>query len=450
MKSRSTRSTGRSAGSVGIVVLALRPPRGCDSACHACLLTYDTHHHVRILDRHEGLKVLSQSFIDGLGLPDQQRILGAATAVEFEPIELALARELHSANVLRLVLAGDPDEWELEAWPLRRQLARWMQDQLLVQLVIPASVMKRIDPASRNKLAAWSDADGIQIVQVPDSDVAVQGGWLLAEIGSGGRHVRFAVFTFEALTPNERWGVGPSGAHVVRARVLHPLAPLPPSAGVRDGASLRVTPAGTVAALTIRSELDGPVDSVGHRFWDLTASAAPELSYRLVAGSKLRRAEYTDRYVRSPIGLRVVAEVLRALHERTARGLVGADVRLVTLPIDSRRVGVDSRWIWDDWAPGANRAVILGTALAQVGIKADVVELPSQRIPHARELQLEWDDGAAWTIRLDEGFGFLRSGQRITHDFHAADQAQGMALLKAKFTVGAQHTTYAYLFAGPT
>lgn len=44
----------------------LECPRRCDRACHACLLSYDTHHSADRLDRNAGLRVLSDAFLDSL------------------------------------------------------------------------------------------------------------------------------------------------------------------------------------------------------------------------------------------------------------------------------------------------------------------------------------------------------------------------------------------------
>src|SRR5690606_37424807 len=64
--------------------------RGCDRACHACLLTYDTHAHSERLDRHSGLAVLTDRFLQGLTLPAEAQAFGPETELEFEPLAVAL------------------------------------------------------------------------------------------------------------------------------------------------------------------------------------------------------------------------------------------------------------------------------------------------------------------------------------------------------------------------
>jgi hypothetical protein len=51
-------------------------PRGCDSACQGCLLTYDTQHHLDDLDRHRALSLLDETFFNALELPAALQAFG--------------------------------------------------------------------------------------------------------------------------------------------------------------------------------------------------------------------------------------------------------------------------------------------------------------------------------------------------------------------------------------
>ena len=50
--------------------------RRCDKACHACLVSYDTHHTVDRLDRHRALDILSDTFLAALDLPAEEQVFG--------------------------------------------------------------------------------------------------------------------------------------------------------------------------------------------------------------------------------------------------------------------------------------------------------------------------------------------------------------------------------------
>ena len=55
-------------------------PRKCDRACHACLISYDTHRHLKDLDRHQALAVLTVDFLAALELPIEDQLFGPTDA----------------------------------------------------------------------------------------------------------------------------------------------------------------------------------------------------------------------------------------------------------------------------------------------------------------------------------------------------------------------------------
>jgi hypothetical protein len=209
--------------------------------------------------------------------------------------------------------------------------------------------------------------------------------------------------------------------------------------------SLRSTPPGTAAALRIEAELDGGIGGFGERFWEVVLNVAPWLGERLASGMAIKEVVYHDRYVRSPLAMRSVIEVLKALRLRSKPAMQGTAVRLVTMPID--HPGHDYKWIWNDWAPVDDRYHVFAAAAAGVGLMGELETLPKYKAPHARELSIQWADGASWTMRLDEGFGFLRSRKQIPYNFAASSASQGAALVSATYEVAARHETHMYVFA---
>ncbi|MBV9108032.1 MAG: DUF1998 domain-containing protein, partial [Gemmatimonadetes bacterium] len=244
----------------------LECPRGCDAACHGCLLTYDTSYSAAELDRHAALAVLCDAFLAGLELPDADRVFGPHTALEFEPLPIALARELRRADHLRVLLSGAAEQWELEDWPLTERLARLAGDGVRIEIMIREDLLPALSSATRNRLAAWTDAGFAKVFLVLGNALPGEAARVIAEVGTARSHVRFAALAPSVLAPGPDWGVAPESALVVRARAAGPLPPLPAGADVQDGAKLRRRPSGDVAALTLRQELAGPVATFGDRF----------------------------------------------------------------------------------------------------------------------------------------------------------------------------------------
>lgn len=419
-------------------------PRQCDAACHSCLLTYDTHHHARELKRQAALELLSDRFWVGLQLPPWAQMFGAATALEFESLPAALHRELRRAQHLRLILAGDPGSWELEAWPLDEWLRRWSADGVITQLVVPESVLSSLDLPSRGRLASWTEA-GIAKISTSSGETPPEGeGRLIAEVGSTTRHVRFGVFEEAARTSAADWGVGSRGAYVVRGEFDGPLPPLEAHVRERTGTQLRGPAPGSAQAITLHHELDGPISDFGGLFWHNVLAAMPSAGEHFAAGEPLASIEYVDRYLATPLAMRLLTEVIRELHVRFPSALHGAAVSVTTTLPDQRR---NHAWIHDNWPQTADRGQVLAGVAAAFAAQATLGALPKAQVPHSRELRFTWANGRVWRIRLDEGFGFMRvAGPGIPFRFDQTEADQATALQHATFAVEGRIATTLYIF----
>ena len=59
---------------------------------------------------------------------------------------------------------------------------------------------------------------------------------------------------------------------------------------------------------------------------------------------------------------------------------------------------------------------------------------PLRQAAHHRELVLEWAD-ASWTLRLDQGLGFLSTPSQVHFSFDAPPEQQARELAQAEFVV---------------
>ena len=82
--------------------------KNCDTACHSCLLTYDTQHEVKRLNRHEAMAQISTQLLKGLSLPNELHFFGPESRLEFDELHFALYREMQRSDVdeLRIYLGG--------------------------------------------------------------------------------------------------------------------------------------------------------------------------------------------------------------------------------------------------------------------------------------------------------------------------------------------------------
>ena len=410
--------------------------RRCDKACHACLLSYDTHHAVDRVDRHRALDVLSDTFLAALDLPAEEQMFGPETRFEFEPIKLALQRGIPPADTVRLHLGGDASQWSLRDWTLSRDLLRWTQEGCRVELVLPRNV-DGIPRGERLQLAFWGRTLGVRLLR---GRVPRPGRPVLAELSSPGRAVTFAAQAIEALVPGPDWGVSGEGAHVVKGYTTDApttLAPVEPS-------QLDAPPPGQANRLALSDHLRAPINAVGPAFWQAIRTASPALSERLGRGLPIREVVYQDRYVRSPLVARILLEVFAELARAAGDGLHDARFRILTTPPNER--ASPGRQVQDDWTLAQDAKKTIEHLFHTASISASVVLRNAKRTPHERKLEITWDDGTRWHCHLDHGFGFVRTARTVSHSFSDSPQRQAKALAAATFDVDATGPGRAYVF----
>ena len=402
-------------------------PRRCDAACHACLLSYDTQHHVDVLDRNKGEALLSDTFLQALELDPRHRYFGDASRSEYQPLPQALRREARHQHVtkVRLVLGGEPASWDLSAWEMRTPFLAWAANGIEIELGVAPGVIDAIDEANRAALASLVEAS---VVSVRELDSLLQPRQIVAEVW-GREAVRWASEGGEARAPGPDWGV--SSVVLVRSRAHQALEEWTgPLIGV---AELRPAPpvGGNFHGVAIERQLAGDIRRFGHNLWRLVFEKVPQLQQRLAGGQSIQKISYTDRYLRSPLTVRLLVEVVAYLRASFPAALAErTPVEITTMRLE--RTNRRRPTLTGDWDDSRDRKEVLRMTLAEHGLSAAVTEVDRQQVAHHRGLTVTWNDGSSWRLRLDEGFGFLSDGRHPTNfPFHLKPDRQSQALLKA-------------------
>lgn len=422
----------------------LECPRKCDKACHACLLSADTQRVADDLDRKRVIELLSDAFMRGLELPEEMRFFGHASSFEFEPLITAIRRELGraSADRVRLVLAGSAVDWELDDWLAFDWIKSWATDGIRTEIAVPNSVFAHLDHSSRNRLAGWTEAGLARVFTVPDATLKTGSGFLIAEVGGKTSLMRFAVADESALVPSERWGSGSGDALVVRCVSDEGS----PQGDEQSASKLRVPPPGTAAMIEVENQLDGPISSLGDRFWYMVASDVPQAMVRIQAGTPIESIAYRDRYIPTPLVMRCVVEAIRGLADLAGQAING-DTRIEVITMIPEKEYSGGSLITDKWPNTVARGELFAAALNRIGFSGAFIEKPKKKTQHARELEIVWGDGERLLLHLDEGFGFIKSVSVPLYDFHAPLDEQAEELLKKDFQIGTWRRTRIYASA---
>lgn len=419
----------------------LECPRRCDRACHACLLTFDTQHKIEHLDRKRGLEALSPGVLAALDLPPEMHAFpGEANHYELEPIEVAIARELQrsGATDIQLYLGGAADDWDLEVWSLRDQVVRWSLAGTKVALCIEASTFESLHDVERSLLAALAELSDISVHKCSPPALAA-GARLVAVTSNLRQQTRWASLAPELPPPGPDW----SSSLQLVASTTSILASAPAEVALK-ASKIRKLPAHTLREIKITDEFDNrEIGAFGARFWRLVRLRAPGMAARLDGGAAISAIEYHDRYLRTPLAVRLFCELIFGLAKFPGAISRETHVQVFTLPCDARRLSRDR--ITDDWTRDSARRDVMRYVL-EPHVTLSLTCDQNRELRHARELKITWQDGQHMFLRLDEGLGFLEATARFEFGSHPEQQARALLMAAPRVTRHrARLATYMYV-----
>ena len=352
---------------------------------------------------------------------------------------------------IRIWMGGDPDLWDVEDFPLYRDILRWIDDERLVRLFVAPDTWTRLSEGDRHSLASLvtTGRGRIEVHQTPTPTTVSESGAVLAIAGETHLHVRWAVSEVTAAPMNDAWGRPPKDGQAIYARIEDALPRIQSKAMNVD--QLRPQHDDAVAILSIQKELDGRIEGFGSRFWSHVQNRCRPLKEQLEQGALLTRVTYSDRYIATPWALLLLREVLLDLvrqeraDSRTALRLLTRDLRRDLRP---SRYG---RSVSDQWQDDAARQSFFTHAFGKDRGRLrwrGPLELESGATPHFRELRLEWENGATWSLKLDQGVGYWRC--RPSSDFpfdknlHEQLQAINEMSKRCRAVSQGSHPTFVY------
>jgi hypothetical protein len=413
---------------------------GCERACPACLVLRDTARFAERLDRHAARTWLA-ALVEALVLPAEAKVFDGGENIMARvplPVELTRALDDDPVAALTLFLPGASAGWDLEKWwalPIVERLAREGREtkvladpRVLASLSFDVAQALRVlwDRSGRRlKIAAWADAP------TPSG--------LLATVTRQGT--------------TRAWAAPAGAAALVAAEppeavVKGVLASAPGEGSTFDPVSRADALRPTTHRLTIGADLDGDIAGFGRRFWRLLR-AQPGIAAALSASGGLARVTYTDRYLLSPVSVRLLYEVLAEL-----RGSAGArpsekpalTIRTLSARRDERP-GSPTR-VDHDWRDQAARDRVLRAVVAVAGYAAALETGERAQLPHARCLRIEGTSGAVELV-LDQGFGHWRPDGRIPFGFAGTDLTQATELVRSGFRIAGERERTTEIFVEP-
>jgi DEAD/DEAH box helicase domain-containing protein len=156
----------------------------------------------------------------------------------------------------------------------------------------------------------------------------------------------------------------------------------------------------------------------------------------------LAMLSYNDRYLRSPIVLKLLREFLLPLSEFSGGINNQTQVSIHTSQLSPNNLR-DCRLLFHDWRNSNDRRGVLENVL-NLKSPPKIKEKRNNEMPHARELHLTWQDGTKYKIRFDQGMGYWHVDRQsdASFPFDKPADIQSQHLLKANINIHAVSHDY--------
>ena len=388
-------------------------PKGCDSSCPHCVLDFDQRFEGGVLDRLAALEIITPAWLDTLRIPDHLRYFGDTSKIEVAGILPAVLREssLSDAVRTRLYVGGTAELADIAASSLRLLAYRLTALSRPVELVIETRLIDELAEADRYALASLADHPAIAIGLVSPLPSRL-GASILAEVVHGSYSVAWASADVGALSPNAQWGASDaplvvgmlSGGTSVSTTAIKVDAIRPKGADAGD------------REIVVHHEIDGPLQGIGRRFWDLIVHEHRGAS--LLAdenGPDVTSISYSDRYLFTPLSVALLVDVVSRLKE-----IVGADRwdnPVIAVTTTSTRSGGDNRTfntVFSDWPDIGVRDAVVKGAFEYMGLNTSVISSSKFSVQHGRLLEVQFSNGKILTVRMDQGVSYWRVSSSTT------------------------------------
>ena len=369
------------------------------------------------MDRPGGLKV-AEGIRRRLRLPASLQVFGPKTRPVAGSLTAWLRRrpQTHAVNSAAIYLHGAPSEWDLDAWRIGEILARLGDAGVETLIVVGNRALADAGMTLVRTLGLHRLGSVASVAVAPDLPT-VSGTPVLAIVSGPDESIAIAACAESEAVPGADWGLGATAA-LVRGD-----APTLPATITIDTARVVVASTGNARMIHARDRLDGPVSEFGRAFWKLLANEAP-LAVAALRQHGVAEATYVDRYLVTPLTLRLLSEVLRMMPGTRSTKVTVQTAR------GSRNESA-SFAVYHPFATDAERKAVLQHLV--VGVHVNMRD--RAQLPHERTLTLRLGDGREVVVMVDQGLGAWRAVGAPRHNFHADPARQARALASARFAV---------------
>jgi DEAD/DEAH box helicase domain-containing protein len=390
----------------------------CRFGCPACILRPDMYFDDGAIDRPGALE-LARNIFALLVVPLELQVFGGGTRILGQPLCNWIERQKNAGQLQELIvfLHGSAKDWQLSDWKLAKTLPRLREHNVPTTLVLTKKEITSNELELQHKLELHRLAGSAHIAM---TDELPRTGKLpvLAYAKIAGQTVAIAAADLGDETPGPRWGVGETrpivfGDAVVSTR-MHPM----------QTDRLIELSSGNAKLISVHSQIDGIATGFGKRFWKILEQLDP-LRVANLRNQRVARISYQDRYLKSPLNVKLLFEVLETVPGKTAQ----TQIEIITAALEY--AGMPGYCAYHDFSEEQQRKEVIEQLMPDAQLRLR----QKRELSHARRLELVLANNQVMTILLDQGFGAWKAQGSPRHDFKAAPEIQATAIRKSTYEV---------------
>ena len=155
-------------------------------------------------------------------------------------------------------------------------------------------------------------------------------------------------------------------------------------------------------SLRLINELDGNVQDFGAHFVRFLHNNFPEIEKKIVDPSiSVKRLIYSDRYLRSPLHLLLLTQIVQEIAGENSTGDVAVEIRSAEYPVQPR----PPFRVFHNFQRQDECVHVLYNLLANTSDDVSVLIENKKSMRHARTLFLKFSDASTYEIDFDQGMG---------------------------------------------
>ena len=380
----------------GLVEYLKQCPNNCETACHGCLLDYDTQHNVKILNRNYLIQQLEESkVLEGLVLSADRCFFGDSSRVELSSANQVLSRVGHSCSQINVFLSSSA--WNFGEWNIREQITTLATKGIPVSVYFSKELADSLDSDLAWEIARSMPVGVINFQKLITPIELALGSLPVMLLKIDSKLHWYATDELDQLAANEHWGSGEEHCLVTATKDLEINATKFNLEALAQASTLNEN----AFILSDLSILKGNVTLFGKSFVDLLVGNIQSLDEML--NNNIESIHYSDQYVVSPISVVLINHILAVLNKRYGRFSSEINTVAPRKNVTGQRV---SAFVGDNFLEANDVLDFIYDSSKALGIEVygDIVD--KSELSHSRIMRIDLKDGKEIKLLFDHGMGY--------------------------------------------